>query len=125
LKSFEDKIAKAESKLMECKTNEEYKAAQKEVENQKEESARIEDDILKLMTELDGKRARLETDEKEYMAYEEGFRTDKRNLDAEKTRLEELLKTAEERQVEFRNALMDDIRGKYDRTARGGVQDTI
>ena len=125
LKSFEDKIIKAEAKLMECKTNEEYKAAQKEISNQKNETGGLEEDILKLLSQMEGKKEKLAEDEKEFRSYEEGFKADEKQLMAEKAKLEALLSDATEKQNALKAQLVSDIRNRYERTLRGGIEDPI
>ncbi|NBT59233.1 hypothetical protein EBT16_10665 [bacterium] len=53
LREKEDFLRKAESKMMEVKTNEEYKAAQKENETHKTEKEQLEEKVLGLFTELE------------------------------------------------------------------------
>jgi predicted nucleic acid-binding Zn-ribbon protein len=54
LREKEDFLRKAESKMMEVKTNEEYKAAQKENETHKGEKEQLEEKVLGLLSELEG-----------------------------------------------------------------------
>jgi predicted nucleic acid-binding Zn-ribbon protein len=70
LKDKEDRIKKSESKMMEVKTNEEYKAALKEVETQKQENSVFEDQILVLMNNIDKERESLKTVEVAYKGHE-------------------------------------------------------
>lgn len=70
LREKEDKIKKSESKMMEVKTNEEYKAALKEVETQKSENSAFEDQILVLMNNIDKERESLRTVEVTYLSIE-------------------------------------------------------
>lgn len=53
LREKEDFLRKAESKMMEVKTNEEYQAAQKENETHKAEKERLEEKVLSLLSELE------------------------------------------------------------------------
>ncbi|NBX76872.1 MAG: hypothetical protein EBQ92_09990, partial [Proteobacteria bacterium] len=56
LREKEDFLRKAESKMMEVKTNEEYQAAQKENETHKKEKEQIEERVLGLLSEIEGSK---------------------------------------------------------------------
>ena len=70
LKEKEDFIRKAESKMMEVKTNEEYRAALKELENHKKEKSTIEDKALVVLNDIEKHRAELKEKETEYKGIE-------------------------------------------------------
>ncbi|MFM8269005.1 MAG: zinc ribbon domain-containing protein [Pseudomonadota bacterium] len=53
LREKEDFLRKAESKMMEVKTNEEYQAAQRENETHKTEKGQLEEKVLGLLSELE------------------------------------------------------------------------
>ena len=63
LREKEDFIKKAEGKMMECKTNEEYKAAQKEIDGFKEQKGKLEETVLLSMNGLEVHRTQLKTAE--------------------------------------------------------------
>jgi len=59
LKSNQDLIHRSQERLKTVKTNREYQALLKEVEELKKQNARIEDEMLKLMSDIEGGEAKL------------------------------------------------------------------
>jgi len=92
LRDREDRLKKAEGKMMEVKTNEEYQAAMKENESQKKEKVGLEDQVLVLITEVEEQRSQLKEVETVVKTYESTINVDKQKLLDEKAKLESLLK---------------------------------
>lgn len=82
LKEKDDFLRKAESKMMEVKTNEEYQAAQKENEIHKQEKALLEERVMSAMNVLEEARKRLSVAESE-------FNSQTGTLTGEKSKLQE------------------------------------
>src|SRR5215467_12461317 len=61
--SLEAKISKYRDQMMSVKTNDEYKAVQKEIEYAQEHIRKIEDDILNLMMESESLQTEVKTAE--------------------------------------------------------------
>lgn len=93
LKEKEDFIRKAESKMMECKTNEEYQAAQKEIEGFKADKSKLEETVLTSMNGMEGHRNNLKTAEDQFKKEEARHNQEKKEY--EETRLK-LVKSYEE-----------------------------
>lgn len=91
LRDREDKLNKAEGKMMEVKTNEEYQAAIKENSAQKTEKSGAEDEVLKLINEVEEQRRQLKDVEKNFLAYESVVKEDVKKLDDERARISKLL----------------------------------
>lgn len=70
LKEKEDFLRKAESKMMEVKTNEEYQAAQKENETHRADKGRLEDQVLVLLSELEAFKSQVAAAEKLHLERE-------------------------------------------------------
>lgn len=84
LKEMEDKLRKAEDKMREVKTNEEFQAAIKENDTQKREKATLEELVLKLMNELDGKRKSLRELDKTYQAFADTVKKELEKIESER-----------------------------------------
>ncbi len=80
LKEKEDSLFKAEGKMMEVKTNEEYQAAVKENQNQKQAKAVLEDRVLEMITEVEEQKQTLTGIEREFKDYEQGVLAQKKKL---------------------------------------------
>lgn len=70
LKEKEDFLRKAESKMMEVKTNEEYQAAQKENETHRTEKERLEEQVLALLSDLESFKSQVIAAEKVHVEKE-------------------------------------------------------
>lgn len=80
LKEKEDSLFKAEGKMMEVKTNEEYQAAMKENQNQKQAKAVLEDRVLEMISEVEEQKQTLVGIEREFKDYEQGVLAQKKKL---------------------------------------------
>ncbi len=80
LKEKEDSLFKAEGKMMEVKTNEEYQAAMKENLAQKQAKAVLEDRVLEMISEVEEQKQTLVGIEREFKDYENGIQADKKKL---------------------------------------------
>lgn len=87
LKEKEDFIRKAESKMMECKTNEEYQAAQKEIEGFKSEKSKLEETVLTSMNGIEGHRNTLKAAEQKFKQEESVFNAEKKEYEETQTKL--------------------------------------
>ncbi len=102
VKSREAEIAKLRLALQGAKTNKEYSALLTQLNTNKADNSKIEDRVLAIMTELDGKR-------KNYAALQE-------QLKAEETRLAELQEAVREAEDKSRNR-MDALRAEREQAA--------
>src|SRR5215475_13082669 len=83
ISSLEAKISKYRDQMMSVKTNDEYKAVQKEIEYTQQHIRKIEDDILNLMMES-------ETLQVELKAAEARLKEDQQAVNAERRELEKV-----------------------------------
>lgn len=118
LKAKEDGLKKAEGKMMEVKTNEEYQAAQKENDGQKTEKGALEEQVIKLLAEVDGQRKQMQAAEKAYKDYEGKVGEDKKKLEDEKNRVMGLIKTQEEGRAAITAKLSPEIATLYSRVSQ-------
>lgn len=87
LKIREDQLAKAQDKMMEVKTNEEYQAAMKENAAQKEAKGTLEETVIKLLSEVDEQRQKLKEGETEFKTYETVIQNDVKRLEEDRARI--------------------------------------
>lgn len=87
LKEKEDFIKKAESKMMECKTNEEYQAAQKEIEGFKTEKSKLEEVVLTSMNGIEGHRNSLKSAEAKFKEEEAVVNKEKKEYEEARQKL--------------------------------------
>ncbi len=87
LKEKEDFIRKAEGKMMECKTNEEYQAAQKEIEGFKSEKSKLEEVVLTAMNGMDGLKNNLKAAETKFKEEESVVNKEKKEFEEAKNKL--------------------------------------
>ncbi len=99
LKEKEDGLRKAEGKMMEVKTNQEYQAALKENQAQKGEKGKLEERVLGDMSQMDEHKKRFKDAEKILKEYETAFNQDKKQLDEDRKKVLQQL----EEQLQLRN----------------------
>ncbi|NBX68484.1 MAG: hypothetical protein EBR01_05930 [Proteobacteria bacterium] len=87
LKEKEDFIKKAESKMMECKTNEEYQAAQKEIDGFKTEKSKLEEIVLTSMNGIEGHRNNLKAAETKFKDQEAVVNREKKEYEEVRQKL--------------------------------------
>ena len=121
--SFEAKISKYREQMMAVKTNEEYKAVQKEIEYTQDHIRKTEDDILNLMMEMESLQNEVKT-------AEATLKDDQQKVTAERKDLEKVNQEdvsalegyiAERRDIE--KSVNEDLLPRYERVrkARGGI----
>jgi predicted nucleic acid-binding Zn-ribbon protein len=119
----ETKISKYRDQMMSVKTNEEYKAVQKEIEHAQTAIHRIEDDILTLMMEAEAGQA-------EVRLAEVRLRQDQQRVDEERKELEKIhqqdvtaLESYEKERKEIEGSFSSDVLPRYERVRkhRGGI----
>jgi uncharacterized protein len=121
--SFEAKISKYREQMMAVKTNEEYKALQKEIEFTQDHIRKVEDEILNLMMESESLQA-------EVKAAEVQLKEDQQRVSEERRELQKVNQqdvSALESYISERRAIEKsidaDLLPRYDRVrkARGGI----
>lgn len=118
LREKDDFLKKAESKMMEVKTNDEYKAAMKENDTHKEAKKGLEDQILVLMNGLEGEKNRLKTAETEFKEYEDKLTKDKKEIEDERVKLVKLFEEQTAKRDASAKKLPNDLHQLYDKTSR-------
>ncbi len=123
LSTAEEKASKYQNQLMSVKSNEEYKAMQKQIEVTKNEIGDIETKIIQgldTLEELEQERAAREQELKEGQKKVSGM---EKELDDEKVKLEAELAERQEARVELLSVIPGDLFEEYQQIAktRGGV----
>jgi len=121
--ALEAKISKYRDQMMSVKTNEEYKALQKEIEHTQMAIRRTEDDILNLMMEAENNQKELREAEARLKEDQERVEEERRRLETENQKEMSALESyiAERREIE--SAVSRDLLPRYERVrkARGGI----
>lgn len=89
LKSKEQELIKADASLMNLKTNKEYQARLFEIENMKANKSVLEDNVLKLMDELDKVQASFEAEKTVIAEEEKKYLAEKEKITADIAKLKE------------------------------------
>ena len=123
LSAAEEKASKYETQLMSVKSNEEYKAMQKQIEVTKNEIGDVETKILQgldTLEELEAQRSERERELKQGQIKVSGM---EKELDAENAKLEAELAERQQAREELLPLIPEDLFEEYQRIAktRGGV----
>ena len=123
LSTAEEKASKYQEQLMSVKSNEEYKAMQKQIEVTKNEIGDLETKILQgldTLEELEDQRGERERELKEGQIKVSGM---EKELDAEKAKLEAELAERQKARKELLSTIPEDLFEEYQQIAktRGGV----
>lgn len=123
--SNKDKIRKLQQQELEIKTNEEYKALQKEIFSLKQDVIRHEDEELQIMEEMENTREQVNKRKQEVAEQEEHIKEDIEMLDE---RLEEIQTDIEKIKAE-RDELLEEMDPKwlkkYQRVSKNRVGSAI
>jgi uncharacterized protein len=87
LREKEDQLKKAESKMMEVKTNEEYQASMRENDGTKKDKGVLEEKVLKLISELEEHKGKLKQAETLYKEFEGKAKAEQKTLEEERKRV--------------------------------------
>jgi uncharacterized protein len=121
--SIEAKISKYREQMMSVKTNEEYKAVQKEIEHAQGSIRRIEDDILNLMGEFESLQTEIKTAEANLKEDQRKVNQDRKELEKVNQQDVSALESYVRERREIEKAISEDLLPRYERVrkARGGI----
>lgn len=117
LREKEDYLRKAESKMMEVKTNEEYQAALRENETHKTEKGVLEEKVLTLISELEGFRSIVKESETAHQERAAQFTAQKNRLQEEGKSIQKSFEELLEKRKGLVASLETDIRTLYEKAA--------
>lgn len=117
------KLKKSQGRLLEVKTNQEYKAMLKEIEHQGQANRKHEDRVLELMEEVSTTEKELASLRAAYKEQEADIKARMAELEVASARFEEEAKQLEERRRELVGGLAAELISKYDfiRSRRNGT----
>lgn len=92
-----ERLKKLKSRISEIKTNKEYQAHLKEIENAQNENRGIEDEILSLMERTEESCKMVEIEEKRHAGVLSRFEEDKKSYEAEEKRIDEEIEELKEK----------------------------
>jgi len=123
LELLESRIAKYKDQLMEVKTNDEYRAMQKQIENAREEASSKEDKILAQMEEAEQLQKELTKRQSELREAQGRVKKMEAELEAEAKKLREELEQRNGQRKSLLEVLPEDLLSRYLTVARlrGGI----
>ncbi len=113
IQDLEGKVEKSDIKLSNIKSNKEYKAALKEIEDIKKAKFLTEDKVIQIMEEMEELQEKCAENKSEQVALKEKFEKDKREISRELRGLEKELKILEEERDSFTHAIDQDLLQRY------------
>lgn len=116
LKEKEDFLRKAESKMMEVKTNEEYQAAQRENETHLQAKVQLEESVLSLLNQLDEFKVTLKEAESHHKKKAEELNQAKSKLQEEGRSIQKSYEEILEKRTGVVSKLAPEIQGLYEKS---------
>jgi predicted nucleic acid-binding Zn-ribbon protein len=113
IQELEEKIEKSNIKLSLIKSNKEYKAALKEIEDLKRVKFQTEDKAIKVMEELEELEEICSENKEKETELRRAFEGDKEEIERELEALDEELKILNAKRDSFTNAIDQDLLKKY------------
>lgn len=122
IQDFDGKIEKSGIKLTNIKSNKEYTAVLKEIEELKGAKAQAEDELLQFMEEIERLEQKKQADKEEQSRLQKDYETDKRSVEDELRVLDQELEGLKKRSEVLSEAADKDILKRYVflRERRGG-----
>jgi len=123
ISSLEAKISKYRDQMMSVKTNEEYKAVQKEIEFTQQHIRKIEDDILNLMLESESLQTGVKTAEARLKEDQQAVNSERRELEKVNQQDVSALESYIKERRELEKSISEDLLPRYERVrkARLGI----
>ncbi len=126
LDDIEEKIRRSNEKLANIKTNKEYRAALKEIDELQEEKAKIEDRLLEIMETIESEEERTRRIQERIKEEERLFEQEKKEILKEEKELEDKIKILKKKREELAQKIQQvdgNLLKKYDflRMKKGGI----
>lgn len=113
LDEIQERIKRLKDKSSEIKTNKEYEAHLKEIENYNKKKTQVEDELLQYMEEMEGMTDFLKTGERKVKETEDEFKKQERILDEEKNALYKEMEFYKTRRKDFVSRIDEELYGHY------------
>ena len=123
IEDIENRLKKSNTKLSNIKSNKEYQAALKEIEDLNKEKSVFEDKVINIMEQVEALQARYATSRKQIEETRQQFELDHNEILKILKALNQDLDKIEKKRKRFSQAVDPDLLKKYDslRTHRGGI----
>ncbi len=123
IEELESKIEKSKVKLSNIKSNKEYEAALKEIDELEREKALSEDSVIEIMEEVESLEGKCAVSKARMDEFKKRLREDKREIQEELEALDRNLENREKERVRIRKEINEDLLKKYDSIIehKGGV----
>ena len=120
---FEAKISKYREQMLSVKTNEEYKALQKEIEHAQTEIRRVEDSILALMLEAESSQHEIRAAEAQLKDDQQRVNQERRELENEHQKDVSAMESCSTERKDIEAQISSDLLPRYERVRkfRGGI----
>lgn len=119
VQTAEDRLKNFQGKLGEIKTNKEYQAALKEIADTKKLNKAMEDQILEIMTQVEGLKAEQKAAEENFTGASANFEKRKGEVDAEAERLHGMLREIEADKTAVSSKIEPSLMAQYQRVRKG------
>ena len=117
LREKEDFLRKAESKMMEVKTNEEYQAALRENEGHKTAKGELEESVLNLISDIEKFKATLQQADSEHKVRSQKFNDAKKKLQEEGKSIQKSYEELLEKRKGVVGSVSNEVRSLYEKVA--------
>lgn len=114
IEAIESQITKANTKLSNIKSNKEYKAALKEIDDLTREKEKLEDKAIEFMEQIDSLSDIIEDRKKDHERFHEEVNHEKEDITRDMKTWEKTLLTLQEKRGEFCEKVNVDLLRKYD-----------
>jgi len=123
IEDIESRLKKSDTKLSNIKSNKEYQAALKEIDDLKKEKSVFEDKVINIMEQVEALEAKYATSRKQIEETRQQFELDHNEILKILKALNRDLDKIEKERKQFSQAVDPDLLKKYDslRTHRGGI----
>jgi len=113
IQDLENKIEKSDIKLSNIKSNKEYKAVLKEIEDFKKSKFQIEDKAIQIMEEIEQLEKKCLENRDNQAVLRKKFEKDKDEIEKELNRLDKELKKLKKKSINFSQIIDQDLQRKY------------
>lgn len=123
IQELDNRIEKSKIKLSNVKSNKEYTAALKEIDEQEKSKVLLEDEVIRLMEEIEDLENKCSQNKDHQRAMNEKFKETKREVEQELQNLDQRLKNLEIERRKFDQAVDQELLKRYLflRERKGGV----
>jgi len=121
--THESKISKYREQMLSVKTNEEYRALQKEIEHTEAAIRKVEDGILALMLEAEGSQQEIRSAETRLKEDQQRVNQERRELEGEHQKDVSALESCNAERKQLETQISGDLLPRYERVRkfRGGI----